>query len=163
VSVYGYGQWRAVEPLQLMAGLAYDRLTFPENFRYAPLSSRQENKNQLSPKAGVIWTPTRNTTVRAAATRSLGGVSFDQSFRLEPTQMAGFNQAFRSLIPESVAGANSAATFETADFLIEQKVGSGTYLGIGGELLKSKVSREMNLEVSFLSPALSPPYFCFNS
>jgi len=141
LSFYGYGQWRVVEPLQLTAGMSYDRLNFPQNFRYAPLSDQQESTDRLSPKAGFIWTPTRTAVVRFAYTRSLGGVGFDQSFRLEPTQVAGFNQAFRSIIPESVAGANSAATFDTWDLSLEQKFGRGTYLGIAGERLESKVSR----------------------
>jgi len=141
VSAYGYYQWRLVEPLQLVAGLSYDWLRYPVNFRYAPLSDQEDTKDQWSPKAGIIWTPTGNTAVRGAYTRSLGGVSFDQSFRLEPTQVAGFNQAFRSLIPEAVAGANSAATFETFGASLEQRFGRGTYVGVSGEILKSTVDR----------------------
>jgi hypothetical protein len=51
--------------------------------------------------------------VRGAYTRSLGGIYHDNSVRLEPTGVAGFNQAFRSLIPESVAGPVPATEFET--------------------------------------------------
>jgi hypothetical protein len=50
--------------------------------------------------------------VRGAYAQALGGVSFDQSFRLEPTHVAGFNQAYRSIIPEAVVGANAAPKFE---------------------------------------------------
>jgi Tfp pilus assembly protein PilF len=141
VSAYGYWLWQVAEPLQLEAGLSYDRLTYPLNYRFAPLSEEEETTDQFSPKGGLIWTPTGRTTVRAGYTRSLGGVSFDQSFRLEPTQVAGFNQAFRSLIPESVAGANAAATFETWGVSLEQKVGRNTYLGWAGEILNSEVDR----------------------
>ena len=56
-----------------------------------PLNDGQQRKDQVSPKAGLVWTPHRNTAVRASYTRSLGGVSFDQSIRLEPTQVGGFN------------------------------------------------------------------------
>jgi hypothetical protein len=73
----------------------------------------------------------------------LGGVSFDQSFRLEPSQVAGFNQAFRSVIPESIAGANAAATFESFSVSLEQKFRTGTYFGLSGELLESDVNSDI--------------------
>ena len=49
----------------------------------------------------VVWSPLREVTLRGVFSRALGGVSFDESFRLEPTQLAGFNQSFRSIISES--------------------------------------------------------------
>jgi len=143
ISCYGYYDWQVAEPLLLTAGLSYDRLTYPVNFRFAPLSTDEHTTDRLSPKAGFIWTPTRYSTVRFGYSRSLGGVSFDQSFRLEPVQVAGFNQAFRSIIPESVGGANSAARFETFGLSLEQKFPCGTYVGLGGEILQSQVDREL--------------------
>ncbi len=140
-SAYGYFHWRPWSPLLLVAGLSYDWLRYPLNFRYAPLVQGEDETSQLSPKGGIIWTPTDRTTLRAAYSQSLGGVGFDQSFRLEPTQVAGFNQAFRSMIPESVAGANSAAEFETWNASIEQKLGRGTYIALAGERLDSRVER----------------------
>ena len=145
MSGYGYWQWQVVTPLQLSVGLTYDRLTWPLNYRYAPLSDVEESQDQFSPKAGLIWTPAAATSLRAGYTRSLGGVSIDQSFRLEPTQVAGFNQAFRSLIPESVAGANAAARFETWGASLEQKLGRNTYLGLSGEVLQSKADRTLGV------------------
>jgi outer membrane receptor protein involved in Fe transport len=111
-SLYLYEQWQVLPPLLLIGGVSYDRLEAPRNFRYAPISAGEETTERVSPKAGLIFTPHRTTTLRAGYAQSLGGVSFDQSFALEPTQVAGFNQAWRSLIPESVAGANSGARFE---------------------------------------------------
>jgi hypothetical protein len=64
-------------------------------------------------------------------------VSFDQSFRLEPTQVGGFNQAYRSLMPESVVGSISAARFDTWGLGVDQKLGRGTYLGAQVEWLAS--------------------------
>jgi len=145
LSVYAYDYWRPWPSLQLIAGLSYDRLHYPQNFRYAPISDQEDTKDQWSPKAGLVWTPVSRTTVRAGYSRSLGGVSFDQSFRLEPTQVAGFVQAFRSLVPESVAGANSASTFDTWGVSLEQRIGKGTYVGVGGELLKSDVDRQLGI------------------
>jgi len=111
------------------------------NFRTAPISTGQDSKDQVSPKVGFIYTPWRDSNVRFAYGQSLAGVSFDQSVRLEPSQVAGFNQAFRSLIPESVAGPTSGARFETYGLALDQKLPTGTYLGVQGELLNSDVNQ----------------------
>lgn len=140
-SIYGYHQWQIVDSLQLIGGLTYDLLSFPENFRYAPISSEEKTVDQVSPKAGLVWTPAKNTALRFAYTRALSGASLDQSQQLEPAQVAGFVQSFRSLIPESVAGPNAGARFETYGLSLEQKFDSGTFLGILGEFLRSDVSR----------------------
>jgi len=141
VSFYGYHQWQIFEPLQLIGGLAYDRITFPENFRSAPVFGDGKTVDQFSPKAGIIWTPLENTTARFAYTRSLSGASVDQSYQLEPSQVAGFIQNYRSIIPESIAGANAGAQFETFDLSLEQKFRTETYLGVSGEILNSTVNR----------------------
>ena len=141
LSVYAYHHWEILDPFRLIGGVSYDTITFPENFRDAPLSESTETVDQISPKGGAIWTPARNTTIRAAYTRSLSGATLDQSFQLEPSQVAGFNQLFRSIIPESVAGGNSGARFETYGVTVEQKFDTGTYWGITGEILNSEVRR----------------------
>jgi tetratricopeptide (TPR) repeat protein len=142
-SVYGYHHWQLADPLLLTAGVSYDRVEYPLDFRNVPVASGQEDRDQVSPKAGLTWSPLRNTTVRAAYTRSLGGVSFDQSFRLEPSQVAGFNQAYRSVIPESVAGSIAASRFETWGVALDQKFGSGTYFGLVAERLASEDARQL--------------------
>jgi hypothetical protein len=141
VSVYGYYIWQIFEPLQLTAGLSYDRLTFPVNSEVAPISGDDEDKDRVSPKVGVLYTPWKNGALRGVYTRSLGGVFYDQSVRLEPTQIAGFNQAFRSIIPESVAGLVPGSKFETWGAAFDQKFDTGTYLGITGEILNSDADR----------------------
>lgn len=154
-SVYAYDQWQVSPGLLLIGGLSYDRIQFPVNHRYAPLAHPEQTRHRVSPKVGVIVTPARNTTLRAAWFQSLGGVSLDQSVRLEPSQVAGFNQAYRSLIPESVAGANAAPTFETWGLSLEQKLGRGTFAGLSGEILHSKVNRTVGVverAVSFIGP-----------
>jgi hypothetical protein len=55
--------------------------------------------------------------------------------------VAGFIQNYRSIIPESIAGDNAGAQFETYDLSLEQKFSAGTYLGISGEILNSTVNR----------------------
>src|SRR5204863_447221 len=79
-------------------------LEFPTDYRNSPIVSGEDSRDRLSPKAGVIWNPVGNLFVRGAYTQSLGGVSFDESVSLEPNQVAGFNQVFRSIISESVVG-----------------------------------------------------------
>jgi len=92
ISFYGYHQWQIFEPLQLIGGVAYDHITYPENFQSAPISGNETTVDRVSPKAGLIWTPLDKTTVRFAYTRSLAGASVDQSYQLEPSQVAGFVQ-----------------------------------------------------------------------
>ena len=141
VSVYGYHMWQIFDPLQLIGGLSYDWLDYPKNILSPPISSRQSTAGQLSPKAGFIWTPLKDSTVRFAYTRSLGGQNLDQSERIEPTQVAGFQQTFRSIIGEPGLAQNGAAKDETYGLSLEQKFSTGTYLGLTGEILKSKFSQ----------------------
>jgi len=158
ISFYGYHQWQIFEPLQLIGGVAYDRITFPENFRTAPVSGNGRTENQISPKAGMIWTPLKDSTVRFAYTRSLAGASVDQSYQIEPSQVAGFVQSFRSVIPESIAGGNAGAKFETFDLSLEQKFRTGTYLAISGEILNSTVNRIAGaFDYNPFSPVLPNP------
>src|SRR6185503_7642608 len=126
-TIYGYQMWRPIEPLQIIGGISYDMMAFPENFRDAPLSSETEHVDRVSPKAGLIWAPAPNTIVRAAYTRSIAGPSVDQSIQLGPSQVAGFVQSFRSLAPESVVGAKGGARFETFGIAVEQKFPTQTY------------------------------------
>jgi tetratricopeptide (TPR) repeat protein len=153
---YLYDQWQFWPTLTLVGGVSYDRVEFPENFRYGPISDAEETRDQVSPKAGVVFTPFKDTTIRGAYFRSLGGVSIDQSVRLEPSQVAGFNQAYRSLIPESVAGDNSAPTFDTWAFSIEQKLGRGTFLGVSAEIHASEVKRRVGV-IEFRPPPVPGP------
>jgi hypothetical protein len=138
---YGYYSYRVANPLLLTAGISYDRLQYPENDELPPLSVQETEKDQVSPKAGFRWTPLTNTTFRGAWTRSLGGVFYDTSVRLEPTEIAGFNQAFRSMIPESVTGLVPGTRFETFDLAWDQIFPTRTYVNVTAELLRSRGSR----------------------
>jgi tetratricopeptide (TPR) repeat protein len=140
VSLYCYHDWQIFDPLELFAGLTYDWMKFPINFQTAPVSNEEQTTSQLSPKAGLIWTPGKETTIAFAYTRSLGGASVDQSYQLEPSQVAGFVQSFRSLIPESVAAESPGARFETYGLSLEQKFSTRTYIELSAELLNSQVS-----------------------
>ncbi len=143
MTAYGYWSWKIIKPLLLTAGVSYDYLHYPENFRVPPLSDAEERTVQVSPKAGFILTLFRGATIRGAYTRSLGGVSFDQSFRLEPTQIGGFNQAYRNVMPESVVGSLSAVHFETWSLGVDRKMTGRTYLGAQFECLNSAADQSV--------------------
>jgi len=152
----GYG-YLIVEPLDLLwltAGLAYDDIRYPSNFRQPPISSGEDHRSQLGPKAAVVWSPLPQATLRGVFTRSLGGVSLDESYRLEPTQLAGFPQTFRSLISESVVGSVAAPEYETFGVALDLKFSTRTYVGIQAQRLESDVSR--NIGVFLLENGLDP-------
>ena len=142
-SGYLYDTWRPFARLSVTGGVAYDRLSYPANYRNPPITSTETSHSRISPKAGFIWNPLGHLTLRGAYTRSLGGVSFDESIQLEPNQVAGFNQVFRSIISESVVGSVAAPRYENAGLLIEDKFDSGTYLTVQATLLRSDVDRRL--------------------
>jgi hypothetical protein len=140
-NVYGYYSLQVLAPLRLTAGLSYDHLWFPENTDFPPISNRQASEDLLSPKGGLLFTPWKRGLFRGFYARSLGGLFFDNSVRLEPTQIAGFNQAYRSLIPESVEGLVPGAKFDTAGFAFDQSFPHGTWFGAEAEWLTSDGER----------------------
>jgi Flp pilus assembly protein TadD len=140
-TAYAYGQWRVADPLHVMAGVSYDRVTFPRNTDLVPLSPGETTRDLWAPKAGLVWTPWRDGVFRAAYTRSLGGLFFDQSVRLEPTQVVGFVQAWRSLLPESVVGLVPGAEFEVAGLALDQSWRHRTWLGLSAEWRRSEGER----------------------
>lgn len=131
--IYGYETWEVRDRVHLTAGLSYDRIEFPINHAEPPLRDGEDWRSKVSPKVGAIWEVLPRTWLRAAYTRSLGGVSYDQSFRLEPTQVAGFNQAYRTLLPESVAATGPAPTFETLGLALELRLMTNTWVTLSAE------------------------------
>ena len=150
---YCYYFLQVLEPLRLIGGVSYDQLTFPRNSELPPLTSGEETRALLAPKAGFLLTPWLGASFRGAYTRSLGGLFFDNSVRLEPTQVAGFNQSFRSLLPESSAGLVPGSTFDTASLGFDQALPSGTYFGLETEWLHSEGDRNIGVTIG---PAPAP-------
>jgi outer membrane receptor protein involved in Fe transport len=155
ISAYGYYTWEVIRNLHLTGGFAYDRITYPTNHRFPPVSAGSTTEDQLSPKAALVWSPRPEVTLRGVYTRSLGGVSADESYRLEPAQLAGFSQAFRTLIPESIASSVAAPSYETAGAALDLKFSTQTYLGIQAEFLQSEVDHVVG--VFEYSGSLPPP------
>ncbi len=140
-TAYAYGQWHVTDPLRVTLGLSYDHVTFPRNTELVPLTAGETTRDLWAPKAGLVWTPWRDGMFRAAYTRSLGGLFFDQSVRLEPTQVVGFVQAWRSLVPESVVGLVPGAAFEAAGLAFDQSWQHRTWLGLSAEWRRSEGER----------------------
>lgn len=144
-SLYIYDFWSIWPTLTTGAGISYDWLSRPVNFRYSPVSREHDHVEQASPKGGIIWTPRDHTVIRAGYFKNLGGVNLDQGVRIEPSQIAGFNQSYRSLIPESAAGGGDAAKLEGWNAAIENKFGTKTFVSISAELLSSQLNRSVGV------------------
>lgn len=139
ISLYGYYQLKLFDSLHLTAGATYDWERFPLNIGIPPLSSQEDERGRLSPKAGIDWTAPDGTRIRADYTRSMSGLLNDSSTLIEPSEVAGFNQAFRSLIPESAGfGTPPATRFETWGLGVDHKFPTGTYVDAEGQLLTSR-------------------------
>lgn len=158
-SIYGYETWTVLDRLRLTAGLAHEHLAYPANFRLAPLSERRETRDALLPKAAVQWDAARELSVRGIYAQSLGGLSYDESVRLEPTQLAGFAQTYRGLISESEVGSVVAPRYDTTGFALDAKPGPSTFLG--AQLLWHRADVVQELGV-FRSPGTTssgtPPF-----
>jgi Tfp pilus assembly protein PilF len=141
-TAYSYLTLEPIDQLWLTGGVTYDEESFPENFRQIPITPGEDHISQLGPKAALVWSPLPAVTLRGVYTRSLGGVSDDESYRLEPSELAGFPQAFRSLISESVVGSVAGPEYRTAGAALDLKLGTHTYAGITLEQLNCLVNRE---------------------
>jgi tetratricopeptide (TPR) repeat protein len=85
-SAYVYGHYAVSDNLTATLGASFDAF-----------DGQSVTDDQLNPKLGLIWTPQPGTTVRLAAFRTLQGpyASKDSLLpKIEPTQVAGFNQFF---------------------------------------------------------------------
>ena len=145
VNLYGYNLWRVAPWLSLTGGVTYDRLQFPDNFRSPPINDRGRTLERLSPKAGFILQPTPTLVVRGAYTEAISGASFDESIRLEPTQVAGFTQAYRSLASESLIGSVAGSRYQLWGLSVEQKLSTRTYLGLGFDELHQRLDRTIGV------------------
>jgi hypothetical protein len=139
LSGYGYYQLKLGDSLKLTGGATYDWEHFPLNIGSPPLSNQEDDRGRLSPKFGLDWTPGDGTRVRADFARSMGGLINDSSTTIEPSEIAGFNQSFRSLIPQSAGfGTPPALLFETYGVGVDHKFPTGTYIDVEGQWLTSR-------------------------
>ena len=141
VNIYGYAFLEFIENLTISLGVAYDYLEYPINLWLSPISRGTKDKDQVSPKIGFNWQAHSSLVLRGVYAQSIGGVSFDESVRLEPTQISGFNQGFRTLISESIIGAGTAPDFETIGLGLTYKSTSNIYLDIQATTRNTDVDR----------------------
>jgi tetratricopeptide (TPR) repeat protein len=142
VSAYGYYHVKVGDWLRVTGGAAYDWEHYPLDFSGAPLSSQESEKGRISPKAGLEVMLPEGTRIRADYTHSMGGLTQDASTLIEPSEVAGFNQEFRSLIPQSVgAGTPPATLFETYGLGVDHKFPTGTYVDVEAQVLTSTGSQ----------------------
>jgi len=96
---YVYSNIKPIEELIMTVGFAqdfYHQESLPSAVLGTPFPPAELNRNPANPKFGLTWLPTKDTTLRFAAFRSLRrGIIQKQT--LEPTQIAGFNQFFDDL------------------------------------------------------------------
>jgi hypothetical protein len=140
---YGYYQWSPFNALHFTAGLSYDDLRYPRNVDLPPQSGGITSRSRLGPKIGLIAGPWSGGWLHAAWARSLGGLFFDDSIRLEPAEVAGSISDYRSLIPESVEGLVPGTGFNSWTLGFDQSLKSKTYFGLEAELLTSDGSRDV--------------------
>ena len=137
-SAYGYYTLKLGDAFKLTGGLTYDWERFPVNLDQPPLSNLETEKGRLSPKIGLDWVLPDGTRLRADFTRSMGGLINDSSTTIEPSEIAGFNQSFRSLIPQSAGyGTPPGLAFETYGVGVDHKFSTGTYVDLEAQVLSS--------------------------
>ena len=145
INLYAYNLWHVTPWLSITGGVVYDSLHYPDNFRSPPVNGRQASIERVSPKAGFMLEPWCGAVVRGAYTEGVSGASFDESIRLEPTQVAGFLQSYRSLISESLVGAVAGSEFKTFGLSLEQQLPTRTYLGVEFNVLQQDVDRTIGV------------------
>lgn len=149
---YFHADW--IPRTRVTLGVTYDRLDYPRNIEVPPLSDEQRVREGVLPKVGLDVALHRTARLRLAYTQSFGGVFFDQSVRLEPSQVGGFVQTFRSAIPESIVGQVPGSRFETFGAALELRPGPNSFLTLVAEELGSDAERTRgHFEVDPLHPA----------
>jgi hypothetical protein len=93
----------------------------------------------------LTWNVSQEVTLRAAYAQALGGASFDESYTLEPKEIAGFNQAFRSIISESVVGPLAGAKYGILGGAADLKFKSRTYVTFQAQLLTSHENEDIGV------------------
>lgn len=154
--LYVYDYWKVLPSLTLIGGVSWDRVEHPDNFRNPPVNALQRTDEEFSGKLGFTWTPSPWFSLRGAAAQGLGGLSFDESVRLEPSQVAGFGQAHRTLISESLAGSVEAPVYQLCGLAAEGKLSAHTWWGVSAGVTDQEVDRTMGIFTGYDSGAFGP-------
>lgn len=159
-SLYVYDYWQILPSLTLIGGVNWDAIEHPDNFRNPPVNEIQRDEEKLSGKLGFTWSPSSSFTLRGAAAQGMGGLTFDESVRLEPTLIAGFNQAYRTVISESIAGSVETPEYSILGLSAEGMLASRTWWGVSAGMIEQDVSRNLGVFTGYDGPfPNNPAYF----
>jgi len=161
MSLYVYDYWSILPNLTLIGGMSWDSIEYPDNFRNPPVNDKQRDDDKFSGKLGFTYVPSRWVTLRGAYAEGLGGVSFDESVRLEPVQLAGFNQSYRTVLSESIAGSVEAPEYEIWGLSAEGSLPSRTWWGLSFNRIGQEVDRTRGIFTGYSSSVFpsTPAYF----
>jgi len=161
IGLYAYDHWRVMPDLTLIGGAAWDHIEHPDNFRNPPVNGLQREEQEWSGKLGFSYVPSRWFALRGAYAEGLGGVTYDESVRLEPVQLAGFNQAYRTVISESVAGSVEAPRFEILGLTAEGFLPTRTWWGVTLNAIDQDVDRSRGVFTGYSAGVFpsTPAYF----
>lgn len=121
--------------LEDTTGYVYSNIGLPESVdltlgaSWTSIEARAVDEDQINPKIGVVWRPFSDTTVRAAAFRTLQPATFSQSNIqpfIEPTDVAGFNQFFSGGAGKKSGDMASESTRESLIWRLEPSCRSAT-------------------------------------
>jgi outer membrane receptor protein involved in Fe transport len=141
MNLYAYDFFALKPWLTLLAGVAWNRIDRPENFRQPPVSKRQVQSEKTSGKIGFTLTSSPALVVRGIYSEAMGGVTFDETVRLEPVQLAGFNQAFRTVISESLVGSVEAPVYKNLGLSVAGETPARTWWAASFNRLDEDVAR----------------------
>ena len=158
---YAYDHWKVLPQLTLIGGVAWDTIDHPDNFRNPPVNDVQRKDEDLSGKFGFTDQPSRNFTLRGVAAEGMGGLTFDESVRLEPVQLAGFNQVYRTVISESLAGSVEAPLYKTFGLSAEGSMDTRTWWGLAVNVIDQQVTRTIGDFTGYSAGVfpVTPAYF----
>jgi tetratricopeptide (TPR) repeat protein len=158
--LYAYDYWKVLPDLTLIGGVAWDSINHPDNFRNPPVNDVQRREDSLSGKFGFTYQPSRWFTLRGMAAEGMGGLTFDESVRLEPVQLAGFNQAYRTVISESLEGSVEAPTYQIYGLSAEGSLPTRTWWGVSVNAINQEVTRTLGAFTGYyLNAPVLPAYF----
>lgn len=161
MTLYGYDYWSITPDLTLIGGFSWDKIVHPDNFRNPPVNNQEKEDEHLSGKFGFTYSPSRRFTMRGVYTEGMGGVTFDESVRLEPVQLAGFNQAYRTVISESIAGSVETPLYKIWGISFEGSLPTRTWWGATASVIEQDVDRTIGAFTGYDSGVfpISPAFF----
>ena len=117
--VYEYLSFKIPQTANLTLGLTATTVEYEPNY-IPPYLSATERESKLSPKIGLVTTPTSWLTTRAAYFQNLSKSDLTDLSSLEPTLVGGLNQDFNNL---------SGAESENYAFGLDAKAPNKVYVG----------------------------------